>query len=64
MPQISDELMVSLLRFKTSQTFNGDGNALRDLGNYCQQVYVYSIDKGCAKCIGKWMNRIIEDNNL
>ena len=56
--------MVSLLRFKTSQTFNGDGNALRDLGNYCQQVYVYSIDKGCAKCIGKWMNRIIEDNNL
>ena len=56
--------MNALLMFKNAKTFNGDGNALRDLKNYCQQNYAYSIDAGCSKCIGKWMQRIIDDNNL
>jgi hypothetical protein len=62
--QISEYLMNALLMFKNAKTFNGDGNALRDLKNYCQQNYAYSIDAGCSKCIGKWMQRIIDDNNL
>jgi len=62
--EISDELMAALLIYKNEQTFNGDGNALRDLKNYCQQVYRYSLDSGCSDCICKWMKRIIDNNNI
>lgn len=64
MPEISEQLKNELLRFKTSQAATLGGNELRDLKNYVQQTYRMSLDAGCGKCVSKWMNRIIKDNNI
>jgi hypothetical protein len=64
MPEITECLETGLKKYARSKTFDGDGNVLRDLKNYCQVNYQYSIDAGCNKCIAKWMNRIIIDRNI
>lgn len=64
MPEISENLRLQLIKFKTSQAASLGGNELRDLKNYVQQVYRMSIDAGCNQCIGKWMRRIIKDQNI
>ena len=64
MPEISELLLIELRKFKTARAVSMGGNELRDLKNYVQQVYRDSLDANCAKCVGKWMDRLITDNNI
>lgn len=64
MPEISEGLKFELQKFKSARATSMGGNELRDLKNYVQQTYRDNVDTGCSSCVGKWLDRLIRDNNI